>query len=141
MSFGVNKCATNAVKSNKFKNTPNYVDPTFYIGISFDEDLSLKPILSIKLTTIAPLLSSNKNKNRTSRVQSLINPGILWCINSFSGKGNSSNKKNKAFRERNSYISLFALPTDQKNPSLGRNFGYHTIKFDVDSIFLFHLIY
>ncbi|OUM70529.1 hypothetical protein PIROE2DRAFT_1408, partial [Piromyces sp. E2] len=54
----------------------------------------------------------------TSIVQSLINTGILWCINSFSGKGNSSNKKNKAFHERNSYISLYALSRDLIIPPL-----------------------
>ncbi|OUM67183.1 hypothetical protein PIROE2DRAFT_5451 [Piromyces sp. E2] len=63
-----------------------------------------------KINYYAPLLGFNKK--RTSRVQSLINTGILWCINSFSGKGNSSNKKNKAFHEHNSYISLYALSRD-----------------------------
>ncbi|OUM65571.1 hypothetical protein PIROE2DRAFT_7413 [Piromyces sp. E2] len=166
MSFGVNKCATIVVKNIIFKNTPNYVDPTFYIGmysilkvtcytylgIPFDEDLSLKPILSnmykkvqkslfslrsflsnnsvplglkkiilqsfviSKINYYAPLLGSNKK--RTSRVQSLINTGILWCINSFRGKGNSSNKKNKAFHESNSYISLYALSRDLIIPPL-----------------------
>ncbi|OUM66791.1 hypothetical protein PIROE2DRAFT_5888 [Piromyces sp. E2] len=86
----------------------NYVDSTFYIGmysipkvtcyiylgIPFDEDLSLKPILSSmykkgskicifssfvnnKTNYYAPLLGSNKN--RTFRFQSLINTGIFIC--------------------------------------------------------------
>ncbi|OUM64042.1 hypothetical protein PIROE2DRAFT_9267 [Piromyces sp. E2] len=63
ISFGVNKCATVVVKNIKFKNTPNYVGPTFYIGmysipkvtcyiyfgIPFDEDLSLNKIMIILL--------------------------------------------------------------------------------------------
>ncbi|OUM66232.1 hypothetical protein PIROE2DRAFT_6570 [Piromyces sp. E2] len=43
-------------------------------------------------------------------VQSLINTGILWCINSLSNKENSSNKKNKAFHERNSDL-VRGIPT------------------------------
>ncbi|OUM67793.1 hypothetical protein PIROE2DRAFT_4600 [Piromyces sp. E2] len=50
-----------------------------------------------ELTTYAPLLGSNKNRN--SSVQSFINTG-------FNGKGNSSNKKNKTFHEQTSYINL-----------------------------------
>ncbi|OUM56917.1 hypothetical protein PIROE2DRAFT_18265 [Piromyces sp. E2] len=76
----------------------------------------LQSFVISKINDYAPLLGSNKK--RTSRVQSLINTGILWCINSFSGKGNSSNKKNKAFHERNSYISLYALSRDLIIPPL-----------------------
>ncbi|OUM62000.1 hypothetical protein PIROE2DRAFT_11816, partial [Piromyces sp. E2] len=57
---------------------------------SFTENYSVN-----KINYCAPLLGSNKN--RTSRIQSLINTSILWCTNSFSDKGNSSNKKNKTF--------------------------------------------
>ncbi|OUM63106.1 hypothetical protein PIROE2DRAFT_10412, partial [Piromyces sp. E2] len=147
--FGVNKCATIVVKNIKFKSTPNYVDPTFYIdmysipkvtcytylSIPFNEDLSLKPILSSmykksfvisKINYYAPLLGSNKK--RTFRVQSLINTGILWCINNFSGKGNSSNKKNKAFHERNSYISLYVLSRDLIIPPLAGIYATQQIK-------------
>ena len=60
MSFGINRCATIVVKPINFNKPPRYEDPTFYIGmysipkvtcytylgIPFDEDLSLKPILS-----------------------------------------------------------------------------------------------
>ena len=60
MTFGINKCATLVVKPLKFTNHNNYVDPTFYLGINpipktnqytylgipFNESLSLKPITS-----------------------------------------------------------------------------------------------
>ena len=61
MSFGINKYATIVVKPINFNKPPGYEDPTFcigmysilkvtfytYLGIPFDEDLSLKPIFSI----------------------------------------------------------------------------------------------
>jgi len=143
MSFGINKCATIVVKPINFNKPSRSEDPTFYIGmysipkvtgytylgIPFDEDLSLKPILSnmykkvnnslyslrnfplnnsipiglkkiiIQLFVIskvlyyAPLLGFNKN--RTSRIQSLLNTGILWNINSLGRKNNSSKDKKK----------------------------------------------
>ena len=166
MSFGINKCATIVVKPINFNKPPRYEDPTFYIGmysipkvtcytylgIPFDEDLSLKPILSnmykkvnnslyslrnfllnnsipiglkkiiiqsfviSKVLYYAPLLGSNKN--RTSRVQSLLNTGMLWSINSLSRKNNSSKDKKTVKYERNSYMSLYALSRDLKIPPL-----------------------
>ena len=169
MSFGINKCATIVVKPINFTRTPDYEEPTFYIGmhsipkvscytylgIPFDEDLSLKPVLCnmykkvqnslfslksfmtnnsvpigmkkiilqsfviSKVAYYAPLLGSNKK--RTSRVQSLINTGLFWCINSNRGKNNniSSYKENNNFNfDRNSYISLYALSRDLFFPPL-----------------------
>ena len=60
MTFGINKCATLVVKPLTFTNPDNYIDPTFhlginpipktnqytYLGIPFNESLSLKPITS-----------------------------------------------------------------------------------------------
>jgi len=60
MTFGINKCATLVVKPLHFKNQDGYVDPTFhlginpipkttqytYLGIPFNESLSLQPIIS-----------------------------------------------------------------------------------------------
>ena len=60
MTFGINKCATLVVKPLHFKNQDDYVDPTFhlgfnsipkttqytYLGIPFNESLSLQPIIS-----------------------------------------------------------------------------------------------
>ena len=60
MTFGINKCATHVVKPINFVKPINYEDPSFfigsnklpktdnytYLGIPFDESLSLKPIQS-----------------------------------------------------------------------------------------------
>ena len=60
MTFGINKCATLVVKPINFVKPINYEDPSFfigsnklpktdnytYLGIPFDESLSLKPIQS-----------------------------------------------------------------------------------------------
>ena len=60
MTFGINKCATMVVKPLNFIRTNNYQDPTFYLGIHtipkttcytylgipFDESLSLDPVIS-----------------------------------------------------------------------------------------------
>ena len=60
MTFGINKCATLVVKPLHFRNQDSYVDPTFYLGIHpipktsqytylgipFNESLSLDPIIS-----------------------------------------------------------------------------------------------
>ena len=162
MSFGINKCATMVIKPIDFSRPPNYIDPTFYLGmysipkvtcytylgIPFDEDLSLKPILSTmymkvqkslfsfrsfltnnsipiglkkiiiqsyiisKVAYYAPLLGSNKN--RTARVQSLINTSLYWCINSYSSRSKCSNDSSKVKYEKNPYISLYALSRDLK---------------------------
>ncbi|ORX48702.1 hypothetical protein BCR36DRAFT_292895 [Piromyces finnis] len=66
-----------------------------------------------KVSYYASLLGSNKN--RTRRVQSLINSAVLWSINSFHNK--SFNNKDFVF-ERNSFISLYALTRDMKIPTL-----------------------
>jgi len=166
MSFGINKCATIVVKPVNFNKPPRYEDPTFYIGmhsipkvtcytylgIAFDEDLSLKPILSnmykkvnyslyslrnfllnnsipiglrkiiiqsfiiSKVLYYAPFLGSNKN--RTSRIQFLLNTGMLWSINSLNRKNNFSKDKKTVKYERNSYMSLYALSIDFKIPPL-----------------------
>jgi len=137
MSFGINKCATMVIKPLNFVSYPGYEEPTFhlgmysipkasvyiYLGIPFNNDLSLEPIITYMNTKIrkslfsftsflsnnkvlltfkrsiiqsyainqalyfAPLLGSNKNNSKN--VQSLINKGLLWCINS-----DSSNKEN-----------------------------------------------
>ena len=148
MSFGINKCVTIVVKPINFNKPPRYEDPTFYmysipkvtcytyLGIPFDENLSLKTILSnmykkvnnslyslrnfllnnsipinlkkiiiqsfviSKVLYYAPLLGYNKN--RTSRVQSLLNTGMLWSINSLSRKNNSTKDKKTVKYERNS---------------------------------------
>jgi len=61
MTFGINKCATLVVKPLHFKNQDGYVDPTFhlginpipkitqytYLGISFNESLSLQRSISL----------------------------------------------------------------------------------------------
>ena len=61
MTFGINKCATLVVKPINFVKPINYEDPSFfigsnklplklttitYLGIPFDESLSLKPLQS-----------------------------------------------------------------------------------------------
>ena len=118
MTFGINKCATLVVKSINFVKPINYEDPSFfigskklpktdnytYLGIPFDESLSLKPIqsklnsnLNVKLNSYfrflinkyvlisfifslvlyyAPLIGSNKS--RCSKAQKIINRGLYW---------------------------------------------------------------
>jgi len=75
MSFGINKCGTIVVKPINFNKPPRYEDPTFYIGmysipevtcytylgIPFDEDLSLKPILSNMYKKVNNSLYSLRN--------------------------------------------------------------------------------
>ena len=74
MSFGINK-STIVVKPINFNKPPRYEDPTFYIGmysipevtcytylgIPFDEDLSLKPILSNMYKKVNNSLYSLRN--------------------------------------------------------------------------------
>lgn len=72
----------------------------------------LQSFIISKILYYAPLLGSNKN--RTSRVQSLVYKGMLWCIGS-SSKDNNSKHKDKV---KNSYISMYALTRDLRIPPL-----------------------
>jgi len=72
MTFGINKCATMVVKPFNFTPSPNYSDPSFflgihkipktssykYLGIPFHDNLSLKPIISNLNTKLNLTLNS-----------------------------------------------------------------------------------
>ena len=89
MTFGINKCASLVVKSINFVKPINYEDPSFfigsnklpktdnytYLGIPFDESLSLKPIQS--------KLNSNLNVKLNSFFRFLINKSIPLLLNMF----------------------------------------------------------
>jgi len=70
----------------------------------------LQSFIISKVPYYTPLLGSNKN--RMSRVQSLVYKGVLWCIN-FTSKGNINKHKDKV---KNSYISMYVLTRDLQIP-------------------------
>ncbi len=82
----------------------------------------LQSFIISKVLYYAPLLGSNKK--RTSRVQSLVHKGILWCI------GSSSKDKNNKPKDKvnNSYISLYALTRDLQIPPLAATCAAQQIK-------------
>ena len=72
MSFGINKCATMIIKPLNFVSYPCYEEPIFYLGmysipktsvyiylgIPFNNDLSLEPIITYMNTKIRKSLFS-----------------------------------------------------------------------------------
>ena len=80
MTFGINKCATMVIRPKN--NTGHHTDPVFkinnvpipqtdcytYLGIPFDNELSLKPVVSLLHQKIRKALFSNKGffKNSNS---------------------------------------------------------------------------
>ncbi|KAG4090724.1 hypothetical protein H8356DRAFT_1341342 [Neocallimastix lanati (nom. inval.)] len=99
MTFGINKSIF-FIGSNKL---PKYLNFT-YLGIPFDESLSLKPnTIQIKHLVLyyAPLFGSNKS--RCSKAQKIINRGLYWSY---------------GFKCRNSYVSLYDITRELRIPLL-----------------------
>jgi len=89
----------------KIVNNSLYSLRNFLLNNSIPIGLKKIIILSFVISKVlyyAPLLGSYKN--RTSRVQSLLNIGMLWSINNLIRKNNSSKDKKTVKYERNSYI-------------------------------------
>ena len=63
-------------------------------------------IIINKVIYYSPLLGSNKS--RTTRIQTLINTGLFWCIDSFSKNGDTNSENNDYIRH-NSTMSTYAL--------------------------------
>lgn len=151
MTFGINKCATLVVKPINFVKPINYEDPSFfigsnklpktdnytYLGIPFDESLSLKPIQS--------KLNSNLNVKLNSYFRFLINKSIplplkkyvlisfilslvLYYAPLFGSNKNRCSKAQKiinrglywsyGFKSRNSYVSLYDITRELRIPPL-----------------------
>ena len=68
-----------------------------------------------KVIYYSPLLGSNKS--RTTRIQTLINTGLFWCIGSFSKNG-KTNSENNDYIRHNSTMSTYALSRDLSIPPI-----------------------
>jgi len=151
MTFGINKCATLVVKQINFVKPINYEDPSFfigsnklpktdnytYLGIPFDESLSLKPIQS--------KLNSNLNVKLNSYFRFLINKSIplplkkyvlisfilslvIYYAPLFGSNKSICSKAQKiinrglywsyGFKSRNSYVKLYDITYELKIPPL-----------------------
>ena len=69
----------------------------------------LQSFVISKVIYYSPLLGLNKS--RTARIQTLINTGLFWCIDSFSKNGKTNSENNNYIRH-NSTINTYALSRD-----------------------------
>jgi len=148
MTFGINKCATLVVKPLHFKNQDGYVDPTFhlginpipkttqytYLGIPFNESLSLQPIISILNSKLNFTLNSyfrfltNRliplHLKRLILIYYILSTVVYYSPLLGSNKGNTKKAQtilNRGmywcfgFKSRNSNISLYNISKELYN--------------------------
>ena len=161
MTFGINKCTTLVVKPINFIKPINYEDPSFfigsnkvpktdnytYLGIPFDESLSLKPIQS--------KLNSNLNVKLNLYFRFLINKSIplplkkyvlisfilslvIYYARLFGSNKSRCSKAQKiinrglywsyGFKSRNSYVSLYDITRELRIPSLCAILNYDALE-------------
>jgi len=148
MTFGINKCATIVIRP---KNSPgHHTDPVFkinnvpilqtdcytYLGISFDNELSLKPVVSLLCQKIKKALFSNKSFFKNSNIplffkKILFNSALIGRISYYASLLGSNKTRSKSiqnlinvvfywiagFNYPNSLISLYSISKEFKYSS------------------------
>lgn len=149
MTFGINKCATMVVRPKNY--TGNSNDPIFkingvpipqttcytYLGVPFDNKLSLKPIISHLRTKVRKALFSVKGFLRNNKIpliqkKRLFNSVIIGRISYYAPLLGSNKTRTKSlqtlinyafywmagFNNPNSFISLYSITKEFNIPPL-----------------------